>query len=55
MTMGVTAMMVMMTIDAKTSRTIVEKTRTFMSLFDLRSSAQYLVIWSMINIFEYYN
>ena len=46
-TIGVTAMIVMMTIDAKTSSTIVEKTNRFINRFDFRSSAQYLVIRSM--------
>ena len=53
MTMGVTEMMVMMTIDERTSSTMVEKTRQFMSRFDLTSMVQHFLSCSNILLKSY--
>ena len=48
MMMGVTAMIVMMTTDAKTSRVIVANERILMRVFDLISTAQLFLIFSIL-------
>jgi len=53
MTIGVTEMMVMITIDERTSITIVEKTRQFINLLDLTSIVQHFLSCSNILLKSY--